>query len=128
MHFPTSLLLALSTLSTLFTLTSAADCWDETGSQICLDSKGAWDLRQQYCGSTSDWNTVTQRVGFSSINTGYMGQVTRIGVFENQQECWNILADIISTCLGESDGGSWTISGFAIYINFCLNIAFLESN
>jgi endonuclease I len=122
MHFPTCFLLALSTLSTL---TLAAECSSDTGSTTCLDTPAAYDLRQQYCGSTIEWYTTTQRVGFAS--SGYIGQVRRTGDFVEQQECWDILDNIISTCLGHSNSGSWTYAGFSVHFDFCLNLDNLQN-
>jgi hypothetical protein len=113
------LLLALSALSTLSTPTSAAECFYPSGSQSCLDSGAVWDMRQRYC--TNEWNTVNGRVGLDS--SAHVGQILRFGSFTSQQECWDILADILNTCYGIKDGGYWSLPRLEVEFNYCLDIS-----
>ena len=106
-------------LSTFSTITLAAQCSSDSGAQFCLDSGAAWDMRAQYC--QYGWNTINGRVGVDS--TGNVGQIFRNGIFINQQECWNILEDILNSCYGNTNSGSWRLHGLYVNFNYCLDIS-----
>lgn len=118
MQFPTRFLLAFSTLSDLATLTLAAECSSTSGSQICLDRGAVWDLRQHYC--ANQWNTQTWRVGLDS--SGNIGQIWRQSISNNQQECWDSIGNIIDQCYGKANGGSWSLTGLMVNIDYCLTV------
>jgi hypothetical protein len=95
---------------------SAAECYTQDGSNRCVDSGSIWPDREDYC--NNNW----QRDGNSEAypaNNGFSARFTRTGTFASQEQCWDFTHDIINTCFGRKDGGTWTGSSMEMNINFC---------
>lgn len=97
---------------------SAAECFSQgkNGNKSCVDNDSLWQFRQYYCnqewqgnGGTKDYNA----------NNGFTARFLRTGAFANQQQCWDSTNDIISTCFGRKDGGTWSGSKMELAIRFC---------
>ncbi|KAJ5464874.1 uncharacterized protein N7458_000560 [Penicillium daleae] len=85
----------------LATTASAADCYPLHGSHRCVNSN---DL-------------LTNREYFTGAN-GHHGVFTSYNV-PTQQACWDSLLDIIDQCLGHRNGGTYSLDGWSMEINFC---------
>jgi hypothetical protein len=116
MRYSGSLTLILSTIATLATLTSAAECDSPWGSSNCLDTDEVWSLAGDYC-NTDKWNIYDEISMTNSL--GYSGSIIRRGTFSSQEECQFVITDIINTCFGHQDGGSWTQGGLQVQYGWC---------
>ncbi|KAF8068862.1 hypothetical protein FPV67DRAFT_1093836 [Lyophyllum atratum] len=100
----------------LATGTSAAECYAQGGSHRCADRDSIWNFRSLYC--TQEYQGSGGSKTYNAAN-GFSAVFSRTGSFVSQQQCWDTTADIIDTCLGHKDGGTWTASSLALNINFC---------
>ncbi|PVH99327.1 hypothetical protein DM02DRAFT_656481 [Periconia macrospinosa] len=93
----------------------AAECDRSGGSRTCGSKNAQWSAREAYCNNF--WATATRYV--LKDTNGYGVKIERSGSFSNQQQCWDVTANIINQCLGKKDGGHWVKAPLTVDINFC---------
>ncbi|GLB42147.1 hypothetical protein LshimejAT787_1101620 [Lyophyllum shimeji] len=103
-------------IAALATGASAAECYAQGGSHRCVDGDSMWTFRQWYCTQDFQGNGGSKRY---NADNGFSAVISRAGPFSSQQQCWDSSADIINTCMGHKDGGTWTGSSMELNINFC---------
>jgi len=98
-------------------LSQAAECYFQDGGANCVNGAQLLDFGAAWCA-----------VNFNVLNSNWWGFVDaagnaaligKIGNFQNPLQCTNAFDDIVNTCFGQRNGGSWTSAGVSLNINFC---------
>ncbi|KAJ5464901.1 uncharacterized protein N7458_000587 [Penicillium daleae] len=110
-----AVLLPVATL--LAATANAAECVSQHGSQRCVDSTDLLTNREVFCNSPNNYLAENQVYEFYGAND-YMGIFSPHNI-PNQQACWDSTLDIIDQCLGHRNGGSYSVDGWEMEINFC---------
>ncbi|KAG7091507.1 hypothetical protein E1B28_010535 [Marasmius oreades] len=114
MHFATTAILAAIAFFT--TGTTAAECYSQGGSHRCSTADDVRNARVSFCNDQWGGDSASQRYPSSNDLASVF---SHYGSFDSQQECWDSTEDIINTCLGHKDGGTWTVSSVQVNVNFC---------
>ncbi|KAJ5438021.1 uncharacterized protein N7458_009019 [Penicillium daleae] len=110
-----AVLLEVATL--LATTANAADCFSDSGSQICLNSTDLLKYREWLC----TYKTWANNMPFDWLGAnGHIATFTPSNV-PNEQSCWDSTLDIIDQCLGYRNGGAYSLDGWSMTIDFCVD-------
>jgi hypothetical protein len=52
---------------------------------------------------------------------GFRASVKTEGKFNDKQQCYSVMEDIINGCAGKKNGGWWQANGLYVEWNFCLD-------
>jgi hypothetical protein len=91
----------------------AAECYSQGGANECGNRGDLYNARTDYC--NNHWG------GGNQVYYGTNGWRFTYNGFNipSQQQCWDSTQDIIDTCLGHKNGGSYSQNGWNVNINFC---------
>ncbi|KAF7507648.1 hypothetical protein GJ744_010201 [Endocarpon pusillum] len=111
MHLST--LLFVPVTAYLASTALAAECYDQGGSGTCGTRDDLYSAREDYC--NNNWGGGTKVYWGSNF-----WEFTFSGnSIPSQQLCWDSTENIINQCLGYRNGGSYSLNGWSMNINFC---------
>jgi alpha-galactosyl binding lectin len=98
-------------------LSRAAECYGQSGGSPCVNRDELSRYGPVWCGANynvlnGDWWLYKDSRG----NTAWIG---KIGSFANTEQCSIAYDNILGTCYGKKNGGSWTASKVVLSISFC---------
>jgi len=97
-------------------LSQAAECYAQSNAPYCVDLGAITAFAPVWCNA----NYGSLQGGWTSFPdaSGNIAQIGKIGIFPSAAACNFSFNDILSTCYGQRNGGSWTWAGVSLNINF----------
>lgn len=94
----------------------AADCFIQRSSgNKCVRNEKLWVFRDLYCKRLY----LLDDFEYIARDGRNLALITHTTVFGNQTECWDSIGQIIKTCYGKGDGGTWNWNDNTVSVNFC---------
>jgi hypothetical protein len=101
----------------MFSVSRAAECYAQDHGHRCPSKDFLLNYRFGWCGTY--WNAPL--AGWMTVddNAGNSASISKVGNFVSESECEAAFGNIISECHGLRNGGSWTLHGTNLNINYC---------
>lgn len=98
-------------------IAQAAECYAQAHGSFCINRDTLKNDASNWC--RNNYNNIYGNWWEITDSAGNVGRIGKTGAFQNAQRCESAYNNIVDSCYGHKNGGSWTADGVTLNINFC---------